>query len=72
MVGKHVQPKNIFDKLSDGSTELYVNFLNFMLSFLNDLNLEMQAETFKMNTLYSKMKIVKNVMLNSIIYFQLI
>ncbi|RVE46071.1 hypothetical protein evm_009295 [Chilo suppressalis] len=46
--------QSILDKCMEPTTELYLEFLNFVLPYFNDLNKEMQSESPKLYLLYEK------------------
>lgn len=55
---KIVSAQNILNKLHDPSVKLYLYFLEFVLPFFVDLNVEMQSETVKIHKLYKKVETV--------------
>lgn len=48
--------ESILTQLNDRSTKMYYQFLDFALPFFTNLNLEMQSESIKIHTLYSKIE----------------
>lgn len=46
--------QSILDKCMEPTTEIYLEFLNFVLPYFNDLNKEMQSESPKLYLLYEK------------------
>jgi hypothetical protein len=48
----------IFNELQNVFNKLYLQFLDFILSYLTDLNKEMKAEKSKIYLLYSKVESV--------------
>ncbi|KAK0077509.1 hypothetical protein PV325_003892 [Microctonus aethiopoides] len=47
-------PQSILDKCMEPTTELYLQFLDFVLPYFNDLHKEMQSESQKLYLLYEK------------------
>lgn len=56
---KTISTQNILDGLRNPSVKLYLHFLDFILPFFANLNIEMQSEHIKIHTLY---KNVENVL----------
>lgn len=46
--------KTILEKLSDPSTKLYLEFLEYMLPFFTNLNKEVQSEETRIHLLHEK------------------
>lgn len=56
--------EKILNLLRDPSTKLYYHFLDFVLPFFNNLNLEMQSESIKIHTLYTSIQSVLKTLLD--------
>lgn len=60
----------IFAKLKNPVVKLYLHFLDYVLPFLTNLNIEFQSETPKIHTLYSKISTVYKTLLECYINSQ--
>lgn len=60
---QHVKVQHISKMLEDPSTKAYLKFLKFVLPLFNQLNVEMQSETFKLHVLYNRIYTVLKVFL---------
>lgn len=56
--------KLIFERLKNPITLLYFEFLNFVLSFFTDLNLEMQSSSVKIQVVYDRLASLYKEILN--------
>lgn len=53
---QNLDPDSILNRLRDPSVKMYLQFLNFVLPYFTNLNLEMQSESIKIHTIYSKIE----------------
>lgn len=53
---KVLEAETILNRLRDISTKLYFQYLNFVLPFFNNLNLEMQSKNIRIHSLHKKIE----------------